>query len=329
MVPPAVAFGSHEPDSFSHTAPQVLNRGARGTSARHTNTNTHTTDKEPNMQLTLTPREPLITVMPDTDYFTIDSIDQTMLKHFMVSPRDYAYHRLNPPADDLPAFAVGKAAHSLTLGSGPEPTLKPNLRTKDGKAKYEAMRQDGIDRVWLTAADIDLVTAMCANRPDYFDLHPGTPERAMFATLDGVPCKGKADWLPDGPDDDGVYRIVDYKTVRGNPADFPRDAYSHGYDIQAAFYMRLYAEITGETNLGFTFVVQSKQPPYDWQVWRFDADQPEILTADRLITDALERLAWWEGKPVEQMLDWGLDHTPQQITYTPWQCDQRANQIGE
>ena len=281
------------------------------------------------MNFTLTPRDPQITDMPDTDYFAVDSIDQTMLKHFMVSPRDYAYHRLNPPADDIPAFAVGKAAHALTLGSGPEPALKPNLRTKAGKAEYEAMRQDGVDRVYLTAADLDLVASMAANRPDYFDLHPGKPEQAMFADLDGIPCKGKADWLPDEPDEDGVYRIVDYKTVRGDVRDFPRDAYQHGYDIQAAFYMRLYAEITGQTNLGFTFVAQSKQAPYDWQVWRFDADQPEILTADRLITEALERLAWWEGKPLEQMLDWGFDHTPQQITYTPWQCEQRANQLEE
>ena len=281
------------------------------------------------MQLTLTPRDPQITDMPDSEYFAADAIDQTMLKKFMVSPRDYAYHRLNLTADDLSAFAVGKAAHSLTLGSGPTPTLKPNLRTKTGKAEYEAMQADGEDRVYLTAADHQLVTAMCANRPDYFTLHPGTPEQAMFATLDGVPCKGKADWLPDQPDDDGVCRIIDYKTVRGNPADFERDAYSHGYDIQAAFYMRLYAEITGHDHIGFTFVVQSKQPPYDWQVWRFDNDQPEILTADRLITRALERLAWGRGKPVKQMLDWGLDHTPQQITYTPWQLEQRANQIGE
>ena len=99
------------------------------------------------MQLTFTAHAPQITDMPDREYFAMDSIDQTMLKHFMVSPRDYAYKRLNLTADDLSAFAVGKAAHTLTLGSGPTPTLKPNLRTKAGKAEYEDMQAEGEDRV--------------------------------------------------------------------------------------------------------------------------------------------------------------------------------------
>lgn len=273
--------------------------------------------------------------MPDDEYFNHPALDQTMLKHFMNSPRDYYYAKTHTTDTTPSYFNLGKAAHSVILGSGPIPTLKPNLRTKAGKEQLAALEADGLDRVYLNDQDMQTVSALEANRPTYFSEHDGQPEIAMFAQIDGVQCKGKADWLPNMPDADGIYRIADYKTVNGSPTDFAYDAYKYGYHIQAAFYMRLYRALTDNTpkaiapnKLGFTFIVQSKQASYDWQLWQFDEAQTEIeMVANPLIDNALEQFAWWTNQDEKDMSKWGLDKTPQRIEYTQWQLNKLSEAL--
>ena len=73
--------------------------------------------------------------MTDDDYFAFDAVDQTALKKYLVSPLAYSQY-LTGEHSSSPQFEFGKAAHSLILGSGPEVLVKPNLRTKEGKARY-------------------------------------------------------------------------------------------------------------------------------------------------------------------------------------------------
>ncbi|KFI66090.1 PD-(D/E)XK nuclease-like domain-containing protein [Bifidobacterium cuniculi] len=265
----------------------------------------------------------------DTDYFAHPALDQTMLKKFMQSPRAYAWAKEHPVEDNA-AFAFGKAMHSIVLGSGPAPMERPDARTKAGKEAL-ALYADDENVVMLSARDMELVDMMKRNMPDIAGMHPGRPEVAMFATDpdSGVELKGKADWLPNGPDEDGVYRIVDYKTLRDQPEDFPHDAYKYGYHIQAAFYMRLYRLCTGYAGpLGFEFITQSKQAPYDWMVWRFTETQMEIRdVANPRIDQALQQFAWWQQHPDANMLDWGADHTPQPIEYTNWQITKEMEEL--
>lgn len=265
---------------------------------------------------------PSIVKMSDPEYFGLPYMDQTQLKQFMTSPRAYADYQRR--AHDSGAFDFGKAAHSLVLGSGPDVAVKPNLRTKAGKEQAKVLEEnagaDGI--IFLPEAQYEAVQAMVEHKPTLPD---GEPEMALIAQdpASGVILKGKADWLPSERDDDGVYRIRDYKTSSGDLTDFSYACWKYGYHIQAAFYMRLYRLCTGtQLPLGFSFLVQEKTAPYDWVEWRLDENQPEIKEiANPIIDNALKNFAWWveQGLNLDDMLKWGLDKTPRQVQFKDWQ----------
>lgn len=75
----------------------------------------------------------------------------------------------------------------------------------------------------------------------------------------GVLCKGRIDWLPDeGP-------ICDLKTCRngsGSPKNWPRHAWTYGYDIQAAMYTDGWQELNPDDPRAFAFIVAEKGAPH-------------------------------------------------------------------
>lgn len=279
--------------------------------------------------------DPKIRSMSDADYFALDAVDQTALKHYLVSPLDYATYVTGDRAPS-PQFEFGKAAHSLVLGSGPVVLVKPNLRTKAGKTDYQALQEEheGEDIVWLSDAQVKAVQAMESRASGYFTRLGGRPEMAMISQdpKTGILLKGKADWLPDEPDSDGVYRIRDYKTTSGSPEEFPRTCWTFGYEIQAAFYMRLYRLVKDEYagDLGFEFVVQQKEPPYDWSVWRFDEHSPEVELAGQRIDHALQGIQWFNEHshdPLRDMLTFGLSKVPRQVEFPDWKLIQLEEEV--
>ena len=163
--------------------------------------------------------------------------------------------------------------------------------------------------------------------PDMNSLVEGKPEIALFAIdpATGLELKGKADWLPDHPDMDGVMWLYDYKTTGHDVQDFTGSAYKFGYHIQAAFYMMLYRLVTGyQGAMGFRFVVQEKQEPYDWMIWELSENDPEIsLVAVKQIREALDRLSFYRKNhiPLGDMLNQVLSKTPMPIRFTDWQMN--------
>lgn len=274
--------------------------------------------------------------MTDDDYFALDAIDQTSLKKMLVSPLAYSDY-LTGEHGYSSALEFGKAAHSMVLGSGPQVVAKPNLRTKEGKALRDRLvEQYGADDiVWLSSDDVEKVQAMRDMVGDFFSKLDGQPEVAMIATDPdtGLLIKGKADWLPATPDPDGVLRIRDYKTTVKSPDEFERSCWTYGYHIQAAFYMRLYRltmpEYTG--SLGFEFVVQEKNPPFDWRVWRFDEHSPIITElAEPKIRKALKQIKSFRDlypDPLEAMRGYGLSKVPQEIAFPDWRLVQEEEEI--
>lgn len=282
-----------------------------------------------------------ITRMTDREYFALDAIDQTALKKSLESPREYAYY-MRHREEETDYFAFGKAAHSIVLGSGPHVEKRPDRRTKEGKALAARLaEQYGDDLVLLSGEDYEKLTMLAANAPGIADMGDGQPEVALLADdpVTGLPLKGKADWLPAGPDEDGVFRIVDYKTTGMNsrqlkdPYAFARAARDYGYHIQAAFYMMLYRLCTGYPGeMGFRFIVQQKNPPYDWVVRDFMETQPEIQQiAAAKIRHALSALKWWRdrGMDMREMEKWGLDKTPMPIEFKDWQLIAEEEEMNE
>lgn len=274
--------------------------------------------------------------MTDDDYFALDAIDQTSLKKMLVSPLAYSDY-LTGEHGYSSALEFGKAAHSMVLGSGPQVVAKPNLRTKEGKALRDRLvEQYGADDiVWLSADDVEKVQAMRDMVGDFFTKLDGQPEVAMIAADPdtGLLIKGKADWLPSTPDPDGVLRIRDYKTTVKSPDEFERSCWQYGYHIQAAFYMRLYRLTMPEYKgpLGFEFVVQEKNPPFDWRVWRFDEHSPIITElAEPKICKALKQIKSFRDlypDPLEAMRGYGLSKVPQEIAFPDWRLVQEEEEI--
>lgn len=269
--------------------------------------------------------------LSDREYFADPSLDQSALKRFMVSPLsyvDYLDHGLDVSGD---ALEFGKAAHALVLGTGAEIVERPNLRTKAGRAEMEELNAK--DAAVLSAADLGKAREMAAVTVPYFQAIPGRPEVAVFVEdpSSGLGLKGKFDWLPDAPDEDGVLRVRDYKTTGSDPRDFARDAARLGYHIQAAFYMMLY-RLTGYAGpLGFEFVVQEKKRPYDYMVWRMAEDSQEIAVASEHIAQALDELAGFKRDSPDdwkqRMACYGLDKTPRSVEFTGWQIDREYEEM--
>lgn len=274
--------------------------------------------------------------MTDDDYFALDAVDQTSLKKMLVSPLAYSDY-LTGEHGYSSALEFGKAAHSMVLGSGPQVVAKPNLRTKEGKALRDRLvEQYGADDiVWLSADEVEKVQAMRDMVGDFFTKLDGQPEVAMIAADPdtGLLIKGKADWLPSTPDPDGVLRIRDYKTTVKSPDEFERSCWQYGYHIQAAFYMRLYRLTMPEYKgpLGFEFVVQEKNPPFDWRVWRFDEHSPIITElAEPKICKALKQIKSFRDlypDPLEAMRGYGLSKVPQEIAFPDWRLVQEEEEI--
>lgn len=284
---------------------------------------------------------PSMLEMPDREYFAHPAIDQSALKDYMKSPRDFAYFQTHEK-ETTAALAFGRCAHSLVLGSGPLVTVKPDMRTKAGKEEYQQILDEhGLDDVeFVSKTDMRRLDDMMENAPDMLEMYGGRPEVAMFATdsTTGLELKGKADWLPEEPDENGVYWIVDYKTTRMSTErlydgkSVAKDVRDLGYHIQAAYYMRLYKLITGTSNpVRFVFWFQQTVPPYSTRRWFFDELQPEITEiASRRIDLALGELKWWKDHGwIDGMLASQYEPEPEMIQFSDWQLLDEEERIDK
>lgn len=273
----------------------------------------------------------MIKEMSDADYFADPALDQTSLKLFEKSPAKMMAALDNPVEKDY--YTLGSLIHACVLGTDNSfYTVKADGRTKAGKASNKMAVDSGMTLV--TEDDMLLADHMADVTRQYFEGIPGKPEQAIFETLNGVKCKGKFDWLPDGPDDDGVLRIRDYKTIAADATEFPYHAWKYGYHVQAAFYMSLLRANWYQGFLGFEFVVQEKTAPYDYMVYRLDEGSPEIELANKRINRALDRyscLATNAKNPRNLMRAMGYAKEPQNLEFTGWQLwqeDARVESFG-
>ena len=259
-----------------------------------------------------------IKAMRDKDYFADPAVDQSGLKQWMVSPAKYVASLEQP--EDSPVLRLGSLIHAHVLDTDVEGYApKPNLRTKDGKAKAAELIGQG--KTLVSEDDLALAESMAEVSRPLFDHTRGTAEQAIFEDYKGLRLKGKYDWLPNEADDDGVLRIVDYKTT-SDATEFPYHAWKYGYHIQAAYYMMLYRLEGYDGFLGFRFIAQEKTAPYDYMVYDTDEQQPEIQLASKRIGKALSDMAamgvgapGWEDKAVKA----GYGHNPQVLRFSDWQ----------
>lgn len=187
------------------------------------------------------------------------------------------------PEEFSDEFDVGKAAHRLVLGDGPDLVRiagdgksGPDVwNTNAVKAKVEAARADG--KIPLKPSAYDTVHAMAAAVREHpiasalFDPDSGTPEQAIVWQAAGqledgstvpVRCRALIDWLrhPSA----GRLLVPDFKTcASAAPDDAVKAIARYGYHTQGAFYLAgLRALGLADESARFLLVMQEKTAPY-------------------------------------------------------------------
>jgi hypothetical protein len=193
-----------------------------------------------------------------------------------------AHPRLNPAyvaPDAKTEWDVGTAAHSLLLEGNDVAYIVEgydNFKTKAAQLERDEAREAGkipmLRHQWEEViAMVDAARAWIAVNPAYPPLlSDGKPEVTVAAVVDGVTCRSRIDWLRDD-----LTVIDDYKTSRSAEQVWfsERGIYDNGYDVRAAFYLRILKAATGADAI-FRWIVQEKKPPYAMSV---NTPGPDVL----------------------------------------------------
>lgn len=198
--------------------------------------------------------------------------------------------RLNPDYERVAEdrFDLGTVAHALFLEGkdAVEVVDAPDWRTKDAREQRDVARSSG--RIPLLRKDWHDVHLMCEGlRAQVAALDPplftdGKAEQTVIWTDNGVQCRARLDWLRDD-----YSEIHDLKTTRASakPGAWERTMFNMGADVQARFYQRGVAAVTG-VEPEFRFVAVETHPPYALAI--FSLSPSAAALADAKIERALE-----------------------------------------
>ncbi len=221
-------------------------------------------------------------------------------------PARYRYKKDNPPmVEPSPKFDIGSAVHSKVLGVGYDVVTvdAADWRTKAAQEAREAARAAGkIALLAREVAEVDAIAEAVLAHPTARALftQPGQREASVFATVDGVPVRGRFDFLPDLTLPRPV--AVDLKTTAGEatPDEFGKAAARYFYDVQEAWYLDALEQATS-SRPDFAYVVVEKEPPYLTAVFQIPlvlrergqelAKKARALYLDCVTTDQ------WPGHP--------------------------------
>lgn len=218
-------------------------------------------------------------------------IRETPLHAWTASPR------LNPGLEPLTkkAFNIGRAAHRVILGAGEDFEAIPDellgaggaASTKAAKEWIEDARSRGVTP--LKSDEVDQILGIAAAvsaklRAAGIVLDPQRSEMAAVAIVDGVWCRCMVDNAPADP----RLPLYDLKTTAGSvhPDELARTVANLGYDVQAAHYLRVWREATGEDRR-FRFVFVEKAPPFEVGIVELYADGEMRPASDYSVDEAL------------------------------------------
>ena len=261
--------------------------------------------------------EPGLYDMATADYFgdpvPSGSLSVTRAKTLLseAGPAKFRHREQHP--EHRATFDLGTAAHCLVLSKGAERLVlvdADSWRTKAAQTARAEAYAEG--KTPLLAADMRKAEDMA----EALDRHPlavatldGKPEVSMFYERpDGLWLRGQMDIM-------GADCTADYKsTADASSFGFSRMAWRFRYHMQAAWYRRLRAWLTGEW-LPFRLVAQESAAPYLVSVWELDdlairQGESDMDEAIRIYQQCMES-GQWPGYPDEiQTLsppDWALD----------------------
>ena len=203
--------------------------------------------------------------MPAADYFAVDALSNSALRHLARSAWHYKHRQEITPT---PAMKAGTLAHARILefsAFNDRYVVKPagfDGRTKDGKAWMEAntdREQITADEFHTAATQAEAVHAV----PVLAEiLSSGYAESSVFwrDKTTGVRCKARPDWVHTLPD--GRVVLLDLKTTKDeSPEGFSKAVANLGYYRQAAWYTQGFEAATGKKVAQFVFAAVTSAPP--------------------------------------------------------------------
>lgn len=199
------------------------------------------------------------------DYKALPGVSNSSLKHIDRSPAHYR-QAIATKVKPTPAMLKGSLTDHLLFGTEFAYDVSPyddfrSRAAQDWKATREAA---GI--AIFKDADVEDTRAMVAQ----IKAHPGAAELldigrcqiGITGNIHGVHCKGLVDWVSDA-----FACLTDLKTTEdaGYEA-FQRHIVNMGYDAQAALYLDLWKDATGE-DIAWVWIVAEVEPPYATAVY--------------------------------------------------------------
>lgn len=243
--------------------------------------------------------EPVVFDMPAEEYHSSPALSSSGARKLLYPscPAIFEYERLHGQ-ERKQEFDFGTAAHTLLLGSGPQPHVidADSYQTKRAREERDAAYARG--DVPLLPKEFDAVQAMVAKarmHPTAGDLLSVGKAEVSLQWADattGVPCRARPDWLRDDC-------IVDYKsTTSAAPSHIAKAVADFGYHVQAAFYLAgAVALDLLPPDAPFYFIFQSKTAPYLIKVVELDEVALEIghdkfTAALEMFRDCTEAGSW-------------------------------------
>lgn len=211
-------------------------------------------------------------------------------------PALYRWRRENP--EQRRVFDLGKAAHKLVLGTGPELSIQdyPDWRTKAAREARDAAYAAGA--VPILRAEYDDAVRMA----DAIRRHPvasrlfepggGQAEQSLFweDAATGVWRRARLDWLPTQLSSAGRLIVPDYKTTDSADDESVRKAiHRYGYYLQDPWYREAVQAVGLADEALFLFVFQERKPPHLIHVVELEA--PALRTGRDHIRRALATYA--------------------------------------
>lgn len=193
---------------------------------------------------------PRLFTMPAEEYRKIDAVSQSQIKDYLKSPAYWQAVR-NGPKEATEAMILGSYFDALLTGDGLESFMVKtwDSRTKEGKALSE-QHSDKILISQENAFDVNRWIASvsaCSHAQPYLRMHK---QICAIGQINGVNVKGRADLF-----DAESRTIADLKLIADASPDAMAKSLSEGYDIQAALYCELFAQLFGFNGLDFRFVL--------------------------------------------------------------------------
>jgi len=219
------------------------------------------------------------------------ALSSSSLKKLLQSPKAYEAS-LKDQQQETKALREGKLIHLLLLEPHKEETLNViDVKSRTAKAYKDAALEFGSDNTFTA---VEIATAKKVARavkdcPEAWEMIYGAATEVPVAgSIMGLPFRAKADILHKGT------RIVDLKTT-ADIHKFKWNAYSFGYDAQAAIYTHLFGLEE------FTFLVVDKS---SYDVGVFTTTPEFIKSGKEKVARAIEiyREYFIEGRPLSSYI---------------------------